>query len=169
MKKLEFASHPANLGLVRNCVRQFLQDRGFPNRQVDLMVLGIDEACTNIIRHAYHLAEDKLITLALESHPKGVRFRLRDYGEQAEAAKVQGRPLDHVRPGGLGLHLIHHAFDQVDYQRRRQGTMLVLTKFAPENLLMSSQVTKQRRRRTGERAGPESQSSSHRNSTEPKR
>ena len=133
MKKLEFASHPANLGLVRNCVRQFLQGRGFSAKQIDLMVLGIDEACTNIIRHAYHLAEDKLITLALENHSKGVRFRLRDYGDQAEAGMVQGRSLDHIRPGGLGLHLIHQAFDQVDYQRRRRGTMLVLTKFGPEN------------------------------------
>ena len=127
MKKLEFASHPANLGLVRSCVRQFLQEQGFPARQVDLMVLGVDEACTNIIRHAYHLAEDKLITLSLQTYAGGVRFRLRDYGDQAEL--VQGRPLDHVRPGGLGLHLIRHAFDQVDYQRKTRGTTLVLTKF----------------------------------------
>jgi serine/threonine-protein kinase RsbW len=131
MKKLEFASHPANLGLVRSCVRQFLQDQGFPPRQVDLMVLGVDEACTNIIRHAYHLAEDKLITLSLQTYPGGIRFRLRDYGDQAES--VQGRPLDHVRPGGLGLHLIRHAFDQVDYLRRSRGTTLVLTKFKSNN------------------------------------
>jgi serine/threonine-protein kinase RsbW len=131
MKKLEFASHPANLGLVRICVRQFLQEQGFPARQVDLMVLGVDEACTNIIRHAYHLAEDKLITLTLETYAGGVRFRLRDYGDRAES--VQGRPLDHIRPGGLGLHLIRHAFDQVDYQRRSRGTNLVLTKFRAKN------------------------------------
>ena len=86
MKKLEFASHPANLGLVRSCVRQFLQEQGFPPRQVDLMVLGVDEACTNIIRHAYHLAEDKLITLSLQTYAGGVRFRLRDYGDQAESS-----------------------------------------------------------------------------------
>jgi len=131
MKKLEFASHPANLGLVRNCVRQFLQEQGFPARQVHLMVLGVDEACTNIIRHAYHLAEDKLITLSLESYSGSVRFRLRDYGDQAES--VQGRSLDHVRPGGLGLHLIRQAFDQVDYHRRSRGTTLVLTKLRPKN------------------------------------
>jgi anti-sigma regulatory factor (Ser/Thr protein kinase) len=157
MKKLEFASHPANLRLVRNCVRQFLEGQGFPSSQVDLMVLGIDEACTNIIRHAYHLADDKLITLTLEHYPNGVRFRLRDYGEQAEAAKVQGRSLDNVRPGGLGLHLMRHAFDQVDYQRRRQGTMLVLTKFVSETPLVSRRVSKQRRRRVGENS-PETRS-----------
>jgi anti-sigma regulatory factor (Ser/Thr protein kinase) len=57
-----------------------------------------------------------------------VRFRLRDYGERFDADKFHGRSLDQLRPGGLGIHLIQHAFDQIDYQRRRRGTLLVLTK-----------------------------------------
>jgi anti-sigma regulatory factor (Ser/Thr protein kinase) len=131
-KKIEFASHPANLWLVRHCVRQFLQDRAFSSREIDLMVLGIDEACTNIIRHAYHQAEDQLISLSLETiKSTGVRFRLRDYGDRFDPAKYQGRSLDQLRPGGLGIHLIRHAFDQIDYQQRRRGTLLVLTKLKP--------------------------------------
>ncbi|HZC35693.1 MAG TPA: ATP-binding protein [Chthoniobacterales bacterium] len=131
-KKIEFASHPANLWLVRHCVRQFLQNRAFSSREIDLMVLGVDEACTNIIRHAYHLAEDQLITLSLETiKSNGVRFRLRDYGDRFDTGKFQGRPLDQPRPGGLGMHLIRHAFDQIDYQQRRRGTLLVLTKLKP--------------------------------------
>ena len=142
MKKIEFASHPANLGLVRNFVRQFLQKRGFASGEIDLMVLGIDEACTNIIRHAYHLAEDQLITLTSEAHAgRGVRFRLRDYGDQVDISSVQGRSLEQLRPGGLGLHLIRQAFDQVDYQRKRRGTMLVLTKFRPKNAELVPEVT----------------------------
>jgi serine/threonine-protein kinase RsbW len=132
-KKIEFASHPANLWLVRHCVRQFLQNRPFSSREIDLMVLGIDEACSNIIRHAYHLAEDQLISLSLETiKSNGVRFRLRDYGERFEAAAFRGRPLDQLRPGGLGVHLIQHAFDKIDYQQRRRGTLLVLTKLKPD-------------------------------------
>src|SRR5258708_23374352 len=112
MKKLEFASHPANLGLVRSCVRQFLQEQGFPARQVDLMALGVDEACTNIITHAYHLAEDKLISLSLQTYAAGGRFRLRDYSDPAEL--LQARSLHHVSPRGLGLHLIRLSFDETD-------------------------------------------------------
>jgi serine/threonine-protein kinase RsbW len=132
-KKIEFASHPANLWLVRHCVRQFLQNRTFSSREIDLMVLGIDEACTNIIRHAYHHVEDQLISLSLETTKNnGVRFRLRDYGDRFDATRSQGRPLDQLRPGGLGVHLIRHAFDQIDYQQRRRGTLLVLTKLKPD-------------------------------------
>jgi anti-sigma regulatory factor (Ser/Thr protein kinase) len=132
-KRIEFASHPANLWLVRHCVRQFLQNRTFSSREIDLMVLGVDEACTNIIRHAYHQAEDQLISLSLETTKNnGVRFRLRDYGDCFDATRSQGRALDQLRPGGLGVHLIRHAFDKIDYQQRRRGTLLVLTKLKPD-------------------------------------
>src|SRR5690349_8115785 len=103
-RKIEFASHPANLWLVRHCVRQFLQDQSFTRREIDLMVLGVDEACTNIIRHAYHLADDQLICLSLESYKDGVRIRLRDYGEGFDGMRYVGRSLDNPRPGGLGMH-----------------------------------------------------------------
>ena len=92
------------------------------------MVLGVDEACTNIIRHAYHLAEDQLICLSLESYPHGVRFRLRDFGEGFDGSHHVNHPADSLRPGGLGMHLIRHAFDQVNYSLKRNGTLLVLTK-----------------------------------------
>ena len=66
-KKVEFSSHTGNLALMRNCVRQFLEAFPFSERQRTLMVLGVDEACTNIIRHAYHLRDDQLISLSLEA------------------------------------------------------------------------------------------------------
>jgi anti-sigma regulatory factor (Ser/Thr protein kinase) len=132
--KLYFASHPANMWLVRQCVRQFLQNRPFSSREVDLMVLGVDEACTNIIRHAYNLEDDQLISLSFESCQGGaVRFRLRDYGAPLDVDCCQLRPIDNSRPGGLGMHLIRHAFDQIDYQKKRTGTLLVLTKFRGKN------------------------------------
>ena len=52
-RKIEFASHPANLSSVRNLVRQFALGCTAAEDQVELVVLGVDEACTNIIRHVY--------------------------------------------------------------------------------------------------------------------
>ncbi len=125
-KKIEFSSHTGNLALMRNCVRRFLEAFPFSERQRTLMVLGVDEACTNIIRHAYHLRDDQLISLSLESKSDCVCLRLRDYGKKAAA--MNSRPPDLIKPGGLGLHLIRNAFDQVDYVLRSRGTELVLTK-----------------------------------------
>lgn len=128
-RDIEFASHPANLSLVRDFVREFLRSMEFSEVEKDLMVLGLDEACTNVIRYAYNHEPDQLICLICELVEGGVRFRLRDFGSQADPDKLQGRPLDLVQPGGLGIHLIRRAFDEVDYNLKKQGTELVLAKY----------------------------------------
>jgi anti-sigma regulatory factor (Ser/Thr protein kinase) len=127
-REIEFASHPANLCLVRDFIRQFLKPFDIPESEKDLVVLGLDEACTNVIRYAYHHEPDQLISLICEEFESGVRFRLRDYGTQCDPSKLQGRPLDLVQPGGLGIHLIRRAFNQVDYNLKKEGTELVLEK-----------------------------------------
>ena len=114
---------------MRSFVRRFLDNLPIPERDRTLMVLGVDEACTNIIRHAYELRDDQLIALSLEQRQDCVRMRLRDYGMQPAAEALQRRRRDKVvRPGGLGLMMIRNAFDQVDYILRQRGTELVLTK-----------------------------------------
>ena len=132
-RKIEFASHPGNLCVMRQFVREFMEFCPFTESEKDLMVLGIDEACTNIIRYAYNHEETHLISMACEKRADGVQFRLRDYGAQIDPAKLQGRPLDAIQPGGLGLHLIRRAFDEVDYYLKRQGTELVLMKKCPKS------------------------------------
>ena len=126
--EIEFASHPANLALVRDFVRQFLKPLSFSETEKDLIVLGLDEACTNIIRYAYHHEPNELIVLVCELLGHGVRFHLRDFGTQCEPDKLHGRPLELIQPGGLGIHLIRRAFSQVDYNLKKEGTELVLEK-----------------------------------------
>ena len=76
--KLEFTSHTANLALMRNFVRKFLSRHPFSEKQRTLMVLGVDEACTNVIRYAYDLRDDQPIALSVEALSRCVRMRLRD-------------------------------------------------------------------------------------------
>ncbi|MDQ3622055.1 MAG: ATP-binding protein [Verrucomicrobiota bacterium] len=127
-REIEFASHPANLCLVREFVRQFLRPIPCTETEKDLIVLGVDEACTNVIRYAYHHEANRLICLVCEQHEDRLVFRLRDFGRQCDPSELHGRPLDLVQPGGLGIHLIRRAFTQVDYNLKKQGTELVLCK-----------------------------------------
>ena len=113
---------------MRKYVRRFLEPYPFSEKERLLMVLGVDEACTNIIRYAYALQDDQLISLSLEGLRGCIRIRLRDYGKQAKKNALRGRSPNSIKPGGLGLHLIRNAFDQVDYVLKQRGTELVLTK-----------------------------------------
>src|SRR5436190_15807132 len=126
--KLQFSSDTANLALMRVEVRKFLDGYPFTEKERMLMVLGVDEACTNIIRHAYQLRDDQPIALSMEGLRTCVRMRLRDYGVQVQLHEMRGRPHDQIEPGGLGLHLIKNEFDQVEYILNTCGTELVLTK-----------------------------------------
>jgi serine/threonine-protein kinase RsbW len=127
-KKLEFSSHTANLALMRQGVRKFLDGYKLSEKERLLMVLGVDEACTNIIRYAYELRDDQTIRLSMEGLRGCVRMRLRDYGQQTATQNLQTQLHYDLKPGGLGLHLIRSAFDKVDYILKRRGTELVLTK-----------------------------------------
>ena len=116
------------LCVVRNAVGELTAKLGFSEPDCRAVVRAVDEALTNIIRHAYQLREDQLIALSLESQPDCVRLRLRDYGKQPIPDTLRRPRVNIVKPGGLGLYLIRNAFDQVDYVLRTRGTELVLTK-----------------------------------------
>ena len=78
-KRLLFPSDTARLAGVRAEVQTFLSECGFDDSSGVLMVLALDEACTNIIRYAYRHA-CKTVRLEMSRHRRCVRFVLRDYG-----------------------------------------------------------------------------------------
>ena len=125
---LEFSSEPAELRRVRHTVREFLAQAGIEEMQAELMILAIVEACTNVIRHAYHNRHGCPVTLRMERSPRRLRMTIRDYGDKCPPEKMIGRQLTDFRPGGIGLHIIHKAFDHVEFCHKGKGTLLRLSK-----------------------------------------
>lgn len=126
-KKLAFTSDSCNLAEVRKSVRTFLSEAGFDECETELLVLALDEACTNIIRHAYG-GETKPVRLEMVRLKEKVRFTLRDYGRSCDPKHIKSRALEDVRPGGVGVHIIKQAFDHVAYEPQARGTKLTLEK-----------------------------------------
>src|SRR5437016_13980364 len=122
--KVEFSSHTANLALLRKCVRDFLKGYPFSEKERLLMVLGVDEACTNVIRYAYRLRDDQLISLRMEGLRKCLRMRVRDWGEQVLPHEMKGRSHDMTKPGGLCSFLIRHRRAGVGYIASHHGRVL---------------------------------------------
>ena len=91
------------------------------------MVLGIDEACTNIIRYAYDMQDDQPITLSIERLRNCVRIRLRDYGEPIYKS-LNALGSSDPKQGGRGIQLMRQIFDKVEYSYKPRGTELVLTR-----------------------------------------
>jgi anti-sigma regulatory factor (Ser/Thr protein kinase) len=134
---MTFTSEAWRLADVRQCVRSFLEKCAFDECATELLVLGLDEACTNIIRHAYGY-NGRPVRLEMERLRDRVRFILRDYGRPCNPKRVRGRDLADFRPGGVGVHIIRKVFDFVEYEPCRRGTRLVLEKKLAGNLRVLS-------------------------------
>ena len=132
-RKISFSSETCHLADIRREVRQFLAGNGFDECATELMVLALDEACTNIIRHAYANCS-RPVRLEMTRLRETVRFVLRDYGKSCDPDKIKSRELKDIRPGGLGVHIINQAFDSVTSCPQSKGTRLVLEKQRPPHV-----------------------------------
>ena len=126
-RRLTFPGEACRMASVRVVVRGFLADSGFDEVRATQIVLALDEACTNIIRHA-HGGETKPVRMEITRLSDRVRFVLRDCGRPCDPLQIRSRELDDVRPGGLGVHIIRHVFDVVEYTALENGTRLRLEK-----------------------------------------
>ena len=50
-----------------------------------------------------------------EKQPDGLMLRIRDFAPNVDAARIQPRDLDDVRPGGLGTHFIRAVMDDASF------------------------------------------------------
>jgi anti-sigma regulatory factor (Ser/Thr protein kinase) len=135
--RLLIASTPAHLPVVRAALERLCELMGFDEPTRDGIVLAVDEALTNVIRHAYGLAGDQPIEVTLRrvSGPGGdvlLEIDLRDWGEPAEPGRIRSRDLEDVRPGGLGVHIMQNYMDEIDYAPAPGGgTRLKMIKKLP--------------------------------------
>ena len=131
--ELSILSSPANLPAVRATVEEVCRNVGFDPDAVGDIVLSVDEALTNIIRHAYRGAEDQPIDVRLtpigDRRPNAIEICLADRGRHMDPARIKPRELGRVRPGGLGVHIITKCMDEVRYEARQGGgTLLTMVK-----------------------------------------
>jgi len=128
---LSILSDPKNLKDVRKQVSRSAQEAGFDEQTQGRIVLAVDEAITNIIRHSYHGAVDQKIEVSLFNDPDALRISIRDFGNKPDLSKLRSRALKDIRPGGLGCYFIREIMDQVEYDIKTHavGTELKLLKF----------------------------------------
>src|SRR5690349_6324127 len=123
--KLELQSNPELLCAVRGVVERLTEKMGFPEPECRSVTRAVDEAMTNIIRHAYGNQPDQPIELTClrgiraegSDSFEGLEIILKGQGAQVDPEDMHGRPLDEVKAGGLGLHYIRQSMDIMEFTR----------------------------------------------------
>src|SRR2546428_6314539 len=135
--KMELRSNPQSLCVVRGALAQLTERLGFPEPECWAVVLALDEALTNVIRHAYAGRPERPIEVSFRrirapwrgESREALEIVLVDKGRRVDRTKLRGRSLEDVRPGGLGLHFIRESMDAVEFRRTAGRNRLRLVKF----------------------------------------
>jgi anti-anti-sigma factor len=130
-RTLTVPADEGQLALVRDFITEVCEQAGFSRRETNNTKLAVDEACTNIIKHAY---DDNAgdIELRADITSGDVTIHILDSGKRFDFAGVKDPDLDQYvetgKKGGLGVFLINRLMDRVEYRSGHDGNELVLAR-----------------------------------------
>lgn len=112
-----------NLSVVREFVSEHAKAEGFSDTIVSDLCLAVDEAYTNIIKHAYKFDPSKKVEVDLEFDNEKVCVCLTDTGDSFDESSYTvpdiPRQIKNKKRGGMGVFLIQKLMDHVDYRTRK--------------------------------------------------
>lgn len=122
-----------SLAAIGEYVTRAAEAAGLDARSVQGVELAVDEACSNIIEHAYGGEGRGDIEVTYRIDGDGLTVLLRDYGQPFDTDRVPEpdlqAPLEDRDAGGLGLHFIRQLMDQVRFEfTAGSGNVLTMVK-----------------------------------------
>lgn len=122
-----------NLSRVRNFVSSQAKKHGFKDNQINDIRLAVDEACTNVIKHAYRYDETKEFNVDLEFDNSSLLIEITDYGagfnpSKYEAPNLQKR-IKQKKRGGMGIFLIKNLMDELTYNSDGSKNVIKMIKY----------------------------------------
>lgn len=132
MPQMRLQGQAGEIGPAVEAVRRFALAEGLAAAAADALAVAVDEAISNILRHAYDNPAETTVTIAVTASPREIEVVLVDAGRPFSpldwsSPKLDGGPAD--RPvGGLGIHLMRRLVDRLDYRRDGETNRLVLCK-----------------------------------------
>ena len=129
---------PARLENIRSLaalVKEFASRAHLNEQAVFHCQLALDEACVNIIEHAYPDNPAGEIEVAIHAYEGECAIHLTDFGEPYDPEQVTSSPvsctIEEAKPGGLGLYLMQSVMDEIHYTPGTEGNCLIMVKRNP--------------------------------------
>ena len=119
-RTLHIESRTERLIAVRDFVSDAAREFGFADEDVNKIALAVDEACTNVIKHAYRFEPDRDITVTVRPHNAAFEVSIKDSGTGFDPTRLHAPDMQdyfsHFRKGGLGVYLMKRLMDKVEYE-----------------------------------------------------
>ncbi len=117
---LQVPSSTENLALIREFVTTVGAQAGLAEIEVANLELAVDEACANVIEHAYGHDATKEVTVSANFDGDTITFVIEDTGNGFDPGQIKQEELESLiakrKDGGLGMRLIKTLMDEVQYE-----------------------------------------------------
>ena len=117
--KLKIPSVTENLQMIREFVLKIAAKAGFNEENQEQIALAVDEACTNVIKHAHHHDARRLMDIQIQTDASKIKITITDRGQGFDLTKLRDPDIERFikesKHGGLGIYLIKTLMDEVDY------------------------------------------------------
>lgn len=121
-----------HLAEVRNFVAKHASEFGFAQQDVADIRLAVDEAYTNIIKHAYNNDEHNSVDIELGYNSNTFWISLLDTGDAFDPTNYSKpdvrKKIKEKKRGGVGVYLIRKLMDDVEYHTRGSVNEIKMTK-----------------------------------------
>ena len=128
--RMEVASAEVELLSIKDFVQRVCDAAGCTPKETSNIILAIDEACSNIIRHAYGGKPDGKIILEMGIGLGDLMIKIIDFGKSFDFNSVKDPDLNHYvdigKKGGLGIWLIKKVMTRVQYKAHGDRNELIL-------------------------------------------
>jgi serine/threonine-protein kinase RsbW len=119
-ERLHILSQTGKLNIVRRFILEAALRFGFDEESASKIMLAVDEACTNIIKHSYEFATTKGIDLEILTRDRQFEVVIIHRGKPFDPDSVKTPDMkmyfSQFRRGGLGIHLMRSLMDKVEYK-----------------------------------------------------
>lgn len=116
--EITVASHPRWLRLIRRVIAEYAELTGLDAQAAREVMLAVDEASANVIKHSYQGDSGQRLTVVARSVEDGIEVEVQDNGPAFNPVNQPILPPDELRVGGRGMFLMQSVMDTIDYERR---------------------------------------------------
>ncbi|MBL8228936.1 MAG: ATP-binding protein [Bryobacterales bacterium] len=117
---LHVPSSTENLALIRDFVANIGKQAGLSESELSMIELAVDEACANVIEHAYAMDQTQEVMVRARLDADQVEITVIDTGKGFDPSGVVQKDLKRLveerRSGGLGMRMMKLVMDEVQYQ-----------------------------------------------------
>lgn len=129
----KFPSRFESLAGIRNFVNLAAKNAGFNEKEIYAVELAVDEACANIIEHAYDGEGKGQIECTCNDINGGLEIIIKDDGKPFDPDSVPSPDfsvdLEDLQPRGAGLFIIRNLMDDVSFTfSKNKGNILRMVK-----------------------------------------